>query len=132
MNKGDKETALLAAMANEESLNILYDMWALVQRAPTKCVEILMQFKDVGESVRKATDELENALKRFEGIKGRIGAVTSAVAELDALNRTMAEVDEGKVLNRLSRITEAGKQIEALRSSGSLELIQTLLGKGQR
>ena len=125
----DKQDALLNAIQNEETLNLLYDCWALLQHAPSRAVEILMQFKDVSSAAKVATADIQEALARWDALKPRIKDLQEMSERVKEFNRQVAATNEDTVLNRLNRIVNVAEKVEDLKKSGGLNLIERLLKK---
>ena len=125
----DKQDALLNAMQNEETLNLLYDCWALLQRAPSRAVEILMQFKDVSTAAKIATADIQEALARWDMLKPRIAELSEMAKRVSEFNRQVAATNEDAVLNRLNRIVNVAEKVAELKKEGGLDLIEKLLQK---
>lgn len=125
----DKQDALLNAMQNEETLNLLYDCWTLLQHAPSRAVEILMQFKDVSSAAKVATADIQEALTRWDALKPRIKDLQEMADKVKEFNRQVAATNEDTVLNRLNRIVNVAEKIAELKKEGGLDLIEKLLSK---
>jgi hypothetical protein len=125
--KSDKADELLQAMGDQANLDALYDIWTLLRQCPSRAVEIMMQFKDVSRSARDAVTEINATVAQYNAIRPKITEIASAAKEMQAWQASVRAIDENTILNRLSRITEAAAKVDALRKSGTLELIERLL-----
>lgn len=125
--KKHKVDTLLSAIEQDDNINLLYDCWTLLQRAPSRAVEILMQFKDVAASAKIAVADIQEALSRYDQLKARLPELKEAAKQIDEWNKSVAGTDEGRVLNRLNRIIEISQKLAELKKSGSLDMIEALL-----
>ena len=129
MDKQRKEAVLLDAIGNPANIDLLYDVWSLLQRAPGQCAAILVQFKDVAGSAREAAVEIESALNRYDQIKNRLPELEDSTRRIIEWNKSMRGIDDGQVLNRLNRVIEAATKLAELKRNGGLEFIDALLKK---
>ena len=130
MTPTDKmQEELLKALEDDTNVQMLYDVWSLLRVVPSKAVEILMQFKDVSNSAKHATDEIENTLKRFNAIEPELDRLNAGVEKIKGFSQSVSSLDDDVVMNRLARLVSMAGQISNLKKDGTLDLLTDLLSK---
>ena len=127
MTVNSKQDVLLSALSDPDSAATLYDCWSLLQRAPSKAADILMQFRDVSQAAKIATVDIQDAVTRFDNLKPRLEELSQAATLIQAFQRQVAATDEAQVLNRLNRLVELAERVRQLKKDGSFELMRKLL-----
>jgi len=125
--KKEQQDILLTAMEDDTAIQMLYDCWTLLQRAPNKAIEILIQFKDVSNSAKLAAADIQEALVKYDALKPRLSELTRMAEFVQGFNKQVASIDESTVLNRLNRIIDVASKLSDLKKSGGLDLVETLL-----
>lgn len=126
MNKQDE---LLAVISDPASVDLLYDVWRLIKACPSKAAEILVQFKDVSNATRMAVTDIQEALNRFEALKKRMPDLEQTARQIHEWNKSIKNLDESTVLNRLNRIIDIAGKLGELKALGTLDMIDGLLKK---
>ena len=122
-----KQDVLLDAMSEPDSLDLLYGLWTIANKVPSRCAEILLSYKDVSRAIRIVSAELEEAhdeLKRVEAGRESIASMLHLVREWKAEMKT---IDEEVFLNRMNRLCDVADRIAGLKRSGSLNSLRMLL-----
>ena len=129
MKREDMEGTILSAMEDDANLQILYDVWSLVQRAPSQAVDILMQFQDVSGSAKHAALELQKALDRYDELAPRVNDLIEGARKVKEFNSSLSSIDDDKVMNKLTRLINMSKHLSELKSDGTFEMLTQLLKK---
>lgn len=122
-----KEDALLAAMQDPQQLELLYDLWRIVQACPSKAAAILMQFKDVEGAAKTCVKELQTTVDGFERLKNAMPALEGVSRSLKQVSSSLL-ADGDQLCNRVERLTKAAGDLEKLKKSGALDLLLKLQG----
>ena len=129
MKREDMEGTILSAMEDDANLQMLYDVWSLVQRAPSQAVDILMQFQDVSGSAKHAALELQKALDRYDELAPRVNDLIEGARKVKEFNSSLSSIDDDKVMNKLTRLINMSKHLSELKSDGTFEMLTQLLKK---
>lgn len=124
-----KEDALLEAMGDKSQLDLLYDLWTMANRAPGRCAEILIQFRDVARACKAAINELHDVRKQLAEVERAVPEIKQLTDAVEGWKAQLGSIDEGQVLNRISRLCEAAERVRQLKRSGDLETLRQLLVK---
>lgn len=124
-----KQDELLAAMSNQDTLDLLYDLWRIVKQSPTKATEILIQFRDVTASAKVAVVDIQDVISRFDGLNERLSHIEEFAKRISEVNKSVRGIDESTVLNRLNKLVDLSEKIKQIKHSGSLDIIEALLKK---
>ncbi len=127
MNNSQKQDELMEAMQDEANLEQLYDVWRILKSAPSKAVEILVQFKDVSGALKVAVADIQDALSRFDAVKTRVRDIADVGKQIHEMNRMIKDVDDSKVLNRINRIIELAEKVSQLKALGAFDTLQKLM-----
>lgn len=126
MNKQDE---LLKVLDNPENVDLLYDLWRIIQTCPSKAASILVQFKDVSTATKLAVADMQEALQRFNAIQTVMPELEMMAERIKRWQNAVKDIDERHVLNRASRILDMAKQISEIKKAGGLDLLEKLLSK---
>ena len=127
MNREVMELEILDCIEDDANLQLLYDCWSMIRRAPAQAVEILMQFQDVSNAAKQAALQLQLALDRYDELKPRIVELDEGAKYLREFNRSIVTLDEDKIMNRITRLTNMAKEIQRLKQDGTFEQLSSLL-----
>ena len=127
MKREDMESVVLSAMEDDANLQMLYDVWSLIKRAPSKAVDILMQFQDVSDSAKHAAMELKKSLDRYDELAPRISDLMDGVRQMKEFNASVISLDDDKVMNKLTRLVNMSKHLSDLKKDGTFEMLTQLM-----
>jgi len=118
---------LLTAMEDKSQLDMLYDLWTVANRAPSRCAEILIQFRDVARATKAAVNELRDVRDQLKDVEKAMPEIAAMVETVEQWKKQLASIDEGAVLNRISRLCEMAERVKALKRTGELNVLRRLL-----
>jgi hypothetical protein len=125
----NKQDELLKVLDNPENVDLLYDLWRIIQTCPSKAASILVQFKDVSTATKLAVADMQEALQRFNAIQTVMPELEMMAERIKRWQNAVKDIDERHVLNRASRILDMAKQISEIKKAGGLDLLEKLLSK---
>ena len=119
---------LLDAIEDKTQVDLLYDLWTVANRAPSRCAEILIQFRDVSRACKSAINELHDVRKQLADVEKALPEIQHLTDTVEGWKKQLAKIDEVQILNRISRLCEAAERVRALKRSGELETLRILIG----
>lgn len=110
-------------------VDLLYDLWTIANKAPARCAEILLQYRDVSRAIKSAVLDLKEARDQLARVKDAAPEIQEVSRLVLEFNGQMAKIDEDTVLNRINRLCDVADRIRQLRASGALETLRALLAQ---
>jgi hypothetical protein len=123
----NKQDVLLDAMSNESDLSLLYGLWTIANNAPSRCAEILLNFKDVSRGCKIAVSELEDAKAALDRLSAKKENISSMIEAVNAWKAELKSIDEEVFLNRINRLCDVADRINSLKKTGALRSLKVLL-----
>ena len=123
-----RQDELLDALSDKQQVDLLYDLWTMANRAPGRCAEILIQFRDVSRAAKAAINELHDVRKQMADVEKALPEIQELTDTVDGWRKQLSTIDESQILNRIARLCEVAEKVRSLKRSGELDTLRVLLG----
>ncbi len=120
-----KEDVLMDAMTTD--IDLLYDLWSIANKAPTRCAEILIQFRDVSRACKSIILDLREIAQELKDVDSMMPTLTALIEQVSKWKQQIVTIDEDKVCNRINRLCEAAERLSDLKKTGGWQLLQKVM-----